>query len=142
MKANYKDKAMPSTAEVSLGNLYEMNQQIMEKMTPISTAEIQLAKEHLRSWLTYNFAQKYFMLLCHDLRDYTLFNLDKTDTWKIAQPNAIFNAANDIIECMSNRGEILVIDEQDSNSWELWIRNSEGCFAYYLFPYGEAVLEY
>jgi hypothetical protein len=144
MKANYKDKikSTETTSEVSLGNLYEMNQQLMSNEPAATEAEIQLAKEHLRAWLTHNFLQKYFMLLCHDLRDYTLFNLDKTDTWKIAQPKAIFSAANDILECMSNRGEILAIEEQDGNTWEIWIRNDEGCFAYYLFPYGEAVLEY
>lgn len=141
MKANYEDKIKP-TSEVSLGNLYEMNKQLMEQEPKISEAELQTAKEHLRTWLTHNFEQKYFMLLCHELRDYTLFNLDKTHTWRVAMPQTITNATNDIIECMTNRGELLVVDQQEDGVWELWIRNPEGCFAYYLFPYGEAVLEY
>ena len=141
MKANYKDK-MSKTSEVSLGNLYDVNKQLMEKESVISAAELQLAKEHLRTWITHNFQQKYFMLLCHELRDYTLFNLDKTDSWKMAKPQSIYNAVDDIIECMTNRGELLSIEDQKAEAWELWIRNSEGCFAYYLFPYGEAVLEY
>lgn len=142
MKANYKDKIPQQKSEVALGNLYEMNKQLMEQEPPITSTELQLAKEHLRSWLTHNFKQKYFMLLCHELRDYTLFNLDKTDSWKIAPPDTIMSTANDIIECMTNRGQLLVVDEQEDGAWELWIKNSEGCFAYYLFPYGEAVLEY
>jgi len=108
----------------------------------ITEAELDLAKNHLRQWVTHNFHQKYLMLLCNELKDYTVFNLDKTSTWKSAPPVTVMSAVNDILECMSNRGEILVIDEQEANTWELWIRNSEGCFAYYLFPYGEAVLEY
>ena len=142
MKANYKDKNPQQQSEVVLGNLYEMNKQLMEQEPPITPTELQIAKEHLRTWLTHNFKQKYFMLLCHELRDYTLFNLDKTDSWKMAPPNIIMSTANDIIECMTNRGQLLVVDEQEDGAWELWIKNSEGCFAYYLFPYGEAVLEY
>ena len=141
MKANYKEKIKP-TSEVTLGNLYDVNKQLMEKEPAITDAELQLAKEHLRNWFTHNFKQKYFMLLCHELRDYTLFNLDKTDTWQIAQPTTIMSAAEDVIECMTNRGTLLVVDDQEDNSWELWIRNSEGCFAYYLFPYSTAVIEY
>lgn len=142
MKANYEDKIPKATSEVALGNLYDMNKQLMEQEPEISEAELQLAKEHLRTWLTHKFEQKYFMLLCHELRDYTLFNLDKTNTWKMAPPITVQTATNDIIECMTNRGKLLVMDEQDDGVWELWVRNDEGCFAYYLFPYGEAVLEY
>ena len=142
MKANYEDKMPQSTSEVSLGNLYDVNKQLMQKEPKITNTELQLAKEHLRTWITNNFKQKYFMLLCHELRDYTLFNLDKTSSWAIAKPQSVYEAVNDIIECMTNRGELLVIDDQKNGAWELWIRNAEGCFAYYLFPYGEAVLEY
>ena len=142
MKANYKDKIPPRKSEVALGNLYEMNKQLMEQEPPITSTELQIAKEHLRTWLTEHFNQKYFMLLCHELRDYTLFNLDKTNSWKMAKPQAIYEAAEDIIECMINRGHLLIANQQEDGTWELWIRNHEGCFAYYLFPYGEAVLEY
>ena len=142
MKANYADKIPKKTSKVTLGNLYDMNKQLMEQEPAITKAELQLAKEHLRNWITHNYKQKYLMLLCHELRDYTLFNLDKTSSWAIAKPQTVYDVVEDIIECMTNRGELLVIDEQEANAWELWIRNPEGCFAYYLFPYGEAVLEY
>jgi hypothetical protein len=142
MKANYQDKISQPTTEVALGNLYDMNKQLMAQEPAITKAELDLAKEHLHRWITNNFKQKYLMLLCHELRDYTVFNLDKTSSWAIAKPQTIIDAVNDIIECMTNRGELLVVDEQDANVWELWLRNGQGCFVYYLFPYGEAVLEY
>ena len=141
MKANYEDKMKP-TSEVSLGNLYDMNKQLMEQEPAISEAALQLAKEHLRNWVTANFKQKYLMLLCHELRDYTVFNLDRTNTWYAPPPSTVFEAVNDIVECMTNRGTLLAIEDQKDGAWELWIRNPEGCFAYYLFPYGDAVLEY
>lgn len=142
MKANYQDKIPKSTSEVSLGNLYDMNKQLMEKTPALTEAEVTLAQSHLRQWIVNNFKQKYFMLLCNELRDYTLFNLDKTSTWATAHYENVQFAASDIIECMTNRGTLISIEDQSDNTWELWIRNSEGCFVYYLFPYGEAVLEY
>lgn len=142
MKANYEDKISKTTSEVSLGNLYDINKQLMENEAAISMNVLKEKKESLHQWFKDNFNQKYFMLLCHELRDYTVFNLDKTSTWKAAQYNALANASADVIECMTNRGTLLTLTLQDNNTWELWIRNSEGCFAYYLFPYGEAVLEY
>lgn len=142
MKANYKDKIQPSTSEVTLGNLYEMNKQLMANENEITQTELELAKSHLQTWVANLFTQKYLMLLCHELRDYTLFNLDKTNTWKEIPPQTKYMAVNDIIECMTNRGTILAIEDQQDGAWEIWIRNSEGCFAYYLFPYGKAVLEY
>ena len=141
MKANYEDKIKPS-AEVSMGNLYDMNKQLMEHEPEITAEELQTAKENLRAWFTKHFAQKYFMLLCHERRDYTLFNLDKTDSWAAAKPSTIMAVANDVIECMTNRGTLLVVSEQEDGVWEIWTRNDEGCYAYYLFPYGPAVIEY
>ena len=142
MKANYEDKIPQSTSEVSLGNLYDMNKQLMAQEPEITSEKLLAVKEELRKWFSDNFKQKYFMLLCHELRDYTLFNLDKTNSWHIAPPMAIMSVANDLIECMTNRGTLLTIDKQKMGGWEIWIRNEEGCFAYYLFPYGKAVLEY
>jgi len=141
MKANYEDKIPKQTSEVSLGNLYDINKQLMEKEPKISDAQLELSREHLRTWFLNHFEQKYFMLLCHEQRDFTLFNLNKTNS-DMTPPLTVYNAANDVIECMIHRGEILAIEDQTDGSWELWIRNPEGCFAYYLFPYGEAVIEY
>ena len=39
MKANYEDKIPKKTSEVSLGNLYDMNKQLMEQEEPINDAE-------------------------------------------------------------------------------------------------------
>lgn len=142
MKANYEDKIPKQTSEVALGNLYEMNKQIMENEPPISKEERKLAKNHLVEWLMNNFNKKYLMLLCHELRDYTVFNLDKASSKPMLSVTEADIVAEDIFECMVNRGQLISFDDAEGNAWEIWIRNEEGCFVYYLFPYGEAVLEY
>ena len=143
MKANYEDKIPKQTSEVALGNLYEMNKQIMENEPPISKEERKSAKNHLVEWLMNTFNKKYLMLLCHELRDYTVFNLDKTSSEPLLPAVKAGAIAEDIFECMTNRGQLISFDEVQGNAWEIWIRkSSKECFVYYLFPYGEAVLEY
>lgn len=141
MKANYDTKPK-ATSEVSLGNLYDMNKQLMEHEMPMDGDAIEVALNELQNWLAAHWNDKYFMLLCHECRDYTLFNLDKTSTWARPQGTVLLDAAKDVLECMTNRGTLLAVSLQPDGVYELWIRNDEGCFAYYLFPYGTAVLEY
>ena len=79
------------------------------------------------------------MLLCHELRDYTLFNFDATSEKRNVKAS---EAANDVLECMTNRGQLISVEFQTDGAWEIWMRNNEDCFAYYLFPYDNAVIEY
>ena len=76
MKANYKDKLKKPTSEVSLGNLYDMNKQLMDKEPILSEDAISEAKEKMAGQFFNKIEQKYYMLLCNEQRDYTLFNLD------------------------------------------------------------------
>lgn len=143
MKANYKDKIEKdnSTSEIILGNLYDINKQIMDKEPELSTEETTKIKEELCSWFLEKINQKYFMILCHEERDYTLFNLDGLRIGSTDKEKCII-AAEDVIDCMKNRGILLSVCKQDDGAYEIWIKKTEGCCAYYLFPYGAAVLEY
>lgn len=142
MKANYEDKIPQATSEVNLGNLYDVNKQLMDKEPEINKETLKQAKADLKEWFKKNFKQKYFMLLCHELRDYTLFNLDKTHSWKEPSTTLCKEAAQDVIDCMTNRGTLLAVTLQDDDAWEIWVKNDMGCYAYYLFTYGAAVIEY
>jgi hypothetical protein len=141
MKANYKNIDKPATSEVTLGNLYDMNKQIMEQIPVITDEEIAEHKDTMTKWFFDKINQKYFMLLCHEQRDYTLFNLDGLQTCSSLKDKCM-TAADDVIDCMNNRGIITAITLQEDGAYEIWMRNTEGNFAYYLFPYGAAVLEY
>ena len=141
MKANYKPPKNNSEIkhEVTLGSLYDINQQLMQQ-EPLLSNELKIEKiTQLQKWFAKNISEQYFMLLCNDQKDYTLFNLES----KHFSPVQMYEtAAQDVIECLENRGSILAITLEDNNAWELWIRNSEGNFAYYLLPYRKGVLEY
>ena len=130
-----------ATSEVTLGSLYDINKQLMQDTPSIDATILEQRKEALCTWINKHADQHYFMLLCNDLKDYTIFNIQPTCMGVICI-NQLQTMTNDVIECMTNRGKLQAIELQDTDAWELWLGTDEGSFAYYLFPYGNAVLEY
>lgn len=125
-------------AEIELGNLYDINKELMKnepvldpilfnrKVKEISTEMLRLCDyQDLHYW----------MLLCHERRDYTMFNI-------------ISSEETDFIEfelgpTLRNRGKILSVDQKEEKAWEIWIRDEHDNenFVYYLFNYDDAVIE-
>lgn len=140
MQANYKDKLPKKETEVALGNLYDMNKQIMATQPPLDQDKIDNAIENLLTWVKRYFSQSYFMMLCHERRDYTVFRFRDASL----TIGAATDMAKDVVECLQNRGELMAADLQPDDVWEFWIKHNADneCSVYYLFPYGEAVLEY
>lgn len=129
-------------AEVQLGSLYELNQQLSNQMPVLNEVELGARWYELKEWFQTSVA-KYAMLLCHDQRDYTLFaNESQTD-------EAYGQFASDLFECLKNRGGIVSIDPADGNAWEIWIRINNGVgeednfndYCYFLFNYDAGVIE-
>ena len=141
MKANYEDKIQKQETQVEMGNLYDMNKQLMLSQPKITEDKLSEVMLQLYNWITKYTNQHYFMMLCHERRDFTLFNIQPNGAYgvTIGQINTM---VSDIIECMTNRGALLAVELQEDDAWELWLRVDDECFVYYLFPYGEAVLEY
>lgn len=122
-------------AEIGMGTLYDWNKSAMEQIKGLNATEL---KDKLREIKNKLFNQgKYYMLLCHERRDYTVFNLIR----EAIGHDVSKKASNELKECLENRGTILSIDDQHNGSWEIWIRNDEGVFCYYLFSYDNAVIE-
>ena len=53
------------------------------------------------------------------------------------------NIIQELQPTLTNRGYILGVDKQPDEAWEIWIRDTETNenFAYYLFHYGDGVIE-
>lgn len=116
-------------SDVSLGTVYDINKNLMQSEKRLSNNALNKKLKEITRFFTKG---KYFMLLCHELRDYTVFQLTTEDKAKLA--------SEELKVCMENRGEVLSVDEAPGNAYEIWIRNDQGAFAYYLFPYDEAVI--
>ena len=116
-------------SEVGIGTLYDMNKSIMQQQSPLSEEALNEALNVVDKYFYDN--KQYFMLLCHERRDYTLFNI----TNKIRRPSI------DLKECLQNRGVILSIEKNNDGVIEIWLLCDEELpFAYFLFPYDEGVI--
>ena len=128
---DYRKKTIPA------GTLYDLNKQIIKDMKPLNELEIAGVQAKLSEWFNM-IIDTYAMLLCHERRDYTVFHLYETQN---QDPPAV--AANELIGCLTDRGDILSIDETADHAWEIWIKpyeeNNPVC--YYLFRYDNAVIE-
>lgn len=122
-------------SEVSLGNLYDMNKTINVKQKTLTNIELKTALKKIKQFFVDN-SDKYFMLLCRERYDYTLFNfLNKKEI-------TLQQSIKDVKECLLNRGQIISIEPAtEMNGYEIWIKIDDEAFAYYLFPYDLGVLE-
>ena len=121
-------------AEISLGDLYSFNKQGMAQESPLDPILLfNKARETVIDILTVK-DTKYWMLLCNERKDYTIFNL-------IAPDADSFSA--DLVETLKNRGLVLSIDKQEDGNFEIWIRDpdTKENFVYYLFNYNYGVVE-
>jgi hypothetical protein len=121
--------------DINAGNMYDYNKELVKNYEkPLTHVELAARQEALEGFFE-DKVVKYAMLLCHEQRDYTLFNLKATST-------AIHQAAKEVILCCMNRGEVVGIDKTDDGlAYEIWIIIDDEAYCYYLFPYDQAVIE-
>lgn len=121
--------------DINAGNMYDYNKELVKNYEkPLTHVELAARQEVLEGFFK-DKVVKYAMLLCHEQRDYTLFNLKATST-------AIHQAAKEVILCCMNRGEVVGIDKTDDGlAYEIWIIIDDEAYCYYLFPYDQAVIE-
>ena len=122
-------------ADIQAGTLYAINQSIMQNQNPMTKEERESASKKIKTYFMENIDEKYFMLLCKELSDYTIFNISSTIKCGFA--------ADEFDETINNRGEVLSIADAPGNVFEIWIKmkNSKKVHAYYLFPYKLGVIE-
>lgn len=126
-------------ANIELGNLYEFNKNAMSQFEPLDTIQFNRLTETVSRVMLDSCEEEdlhYWMLLCHERRDFTLFN--------IVAASDVKYIVNELRPTLVNRGLVLDIELQDDHSaYEIWIRDPETKenFAYYLFPYDNGVIE-
>lgn len=122
-------------AEVGLGTLYDMNKAIIEQQGKMSKTAF---KDKLNGLVTDFFKatdNTYYMMLCNEQRDYTVF--------RISEFEVISKAVQELKECIENRGAVMSIEKDKNGAIEIWIKdmNDEQNYCYYLFPYDTAIIE-
>lgn len=126
---------IPQKHEVSLGNLYDINKQLMATMPEMTDAEIDLITPQLEEWFNWTL-DGYAMLLCRERYDFTVFHL-----YEKQNPYPQKVAVSELFELLKERGKILSIEKADEISWEIWIKIDEEAFVFYLFGCDKWVIE-
>lgn len=115
-------------------NMYEFNKVNMAQIKPLDVVFLnKKCIEAAKEIAGINIKETYWMLLCRERSDYTIFHFKRCFT-------DLYEA---LCECLRNRGDVLDFVKRDDGSYEIWIRNKETQenFVYYLFDYTEAVIE-
>lgn len=125
--------------EVAMGTLYDLNKSAMRAFKSLDTkAEIEKKDKELFNFFV---GTKYSMLLCNELKDYTVFAM----TSNKSRAEQVAAAKEDLNICLQNRGELLSFEKtEDGVAFEIWIKETYGeeIHVYYLFPYNDGVLEF
>ena len=130
-----------NTHNVSLGTLYDFNKQILSKQKKLNQFEIDQIKSEIEEWFNWQI-DGYAMLLCRERYDFTIFHL-----YEKQNSNPCKIAVTELIDLLKNRGEILSIEKDTTNSymtnnaWEIWLKIDGEAFAYYLFNCDDWVIQ-
>ena len=129
--------------EVDIGiDMYSFNRVNMGQLPYLETEEeIDGAKIIIKNYINKT-CNEFYMMLNHDLRDFTLFNFRNG----LLNDTKIQVMADDIIECVQNRGFGLldVNPDEAGMAIEIWVKNreTETVYMFLLFPYDVGVIQY
>lgn len=129
-----KMKKNNKTSKVSIGTLYDLNKAAVIKEISLTGDKLEEKKPAIIDFLK-DKNNTYYMLLCNERRDYTVFRLK--------EENSINDLVNCLVdECLLNRGLVKGIDiTKDQGAIEIWLSIEEEAFVYYFFPYDSAIVE-
>lgn len=122
-------------AEIEVGNVFEMNKQIRRNSSPMSKEKINEAITNVAGWCSFRCNAQYYMLLCKERSDYTVFRLNSFNYDRAGQ---------ELQEVLESRGAILGIDYMHGfDCYECWVRDEETSepFLYMFFVCDDFVVE-
>lgn len=117
-------------------SLYDMNKQIISQLPTLNVEGIKEAKQIIKDYVySKEHEDDYYMLLCHELKYFTVFTNDLE-----CSPDEVIE--NVIIDCLNSVGEIKSIEPtEDKEAIEIWITEPEGnTYVMYFFDYGRGIV--
>ena len=112
--------------EMEVGTLYELNRQVASQLPPQPQDYLQEQLYKIKKWFI-NKDNKYFMLLCKEKADYTLFNFKykkvEDELFNNLKNTISKKAIQELEECVKSRGILMAINKSTEDAWEIWIKN-------------------
>lgn len=123
-------------AEIGIGNLYDYNKNRVNLLPALSVSKINEKKNKIKVYMC-NKTDKYYMLLCRDSHDYTVF---KTNNKPEGHLHNISVALDEIIP---SRGAVIKEIEYDktSDAYEIWVNIGEDVYMYLFFSCDNYVID-
>ena len=109
-------------------NMYDMNKNLIVQLPDISKKDLEAGKKKINQLASNG---KYFMLLCNELKYYTVFNIIPEGEEKIE------DVVLDCINCFG--ATIKSIDNTPDDALEIWIQKNDEAYAMYFFNYDGGV---
>lgn len=125
-------------AEIGVGTLYDINKELVQKNGyELNEGILNSKKEIIKNFIDKDF-NYYYMLLCNERKDYTVFEFTEGRKWT----ERCRDLANCLVdECLKNRGEIRGIDlTKGKDAIEIWMSINGDSYVYYFFPYDNGVI--
>ena len=128
-------------ADMSLGNLYDMNKAIIGQVEKAYSKK-DLAQQIKKVWIPImevNPANNYYMLLCNELKYYTIIRFTEHSESKNLQ------ACRELQECLECCGRVYAFDSDPDNyaTVEIWVqdRETKEMHCFYLFGCDAFIVE-
>lgn len=110
--------------------LYDMNKEAYKQEKPLDVIALRVKINQM--WtdiMNRGNDHLYWMLLCKERDDYTVFI-----------PLTLDGISEDMFEALNNRGQVLDVDKLEDGNYEIWIRDeNQENFVYYLFDYSYGI---
>ena len=114
-------------------NLYDMNKQIISQLPGLNNEELE-AKKGLFADYEATHEEDYYMLLCNELKYYTVFNMASD------RGTAVF--VDEVVGCLQDfADEVKSIELNELGAVEIWFQKDEEIYVMYFFPYTQGVIE-
>ena len=115
---------------LSLGSVYDMNKQIISQMPDLKNEKIDEAIETVKKYAEENDG-KFFMLLCNELKYYTVFVKD----------NGEYEMPGEVIICAAELGKLKSVSIDENGAVELWVQpEGDEPHVMYFFNYDKGVI--
>lgn len=115
-------------ADLGIGNLYDYNKNRVRLLSTLSKSKVNDAIEDLSTYISLT-ENKYYMLLCRERNDYTIFKTNQTISGNH------HNATIAVDEIICSRGTLKeVTKDEEQNTYEFWIQNNDEVYMYLFFP--------
>ena len=111
-------------AEVEMGNLYELNKQVMSQLPPQSDEMMSHHWTVIGDWFGKSH-ERWFMLMCKERSDFTFIHIND---------NKFANAVKELQEVLEERGQVGAIQYVHGEDYfEIWVKDNDEAFVFMLF---------